>query len=242
MLKEFSRFSFFLFLLFSAPGFSQSIDLGKTEFASILKAHREKKDYRFSHATSEINNDVLKLSDFTKGTIVPGTAFGGQANVVVDADIKDVNNYYLKKEAYGELHIPTFKEFNIKLVSGGADGASSISVLADLVIKVPVIKDIPVTDRITFTKSNTESILEWHQEDAESNLLWNRGCLIIEPMPSGRVLATVYAIHVLKPSEALNNWFAKRGASSFAVEHYTNFIKSFQNAASKKFILNNNKE
>ena len=115
-----------------------------------------------------------------------------------------------------------------------------ISLLADLVIKVPVIKDIPVRDRIGFQKFDKYSWLRWYQEDTSSPLLWNRGYMIMEPieptkpMKPARILATVYAFHVLKPEEALS-WIARPGGVTFAIDHYTNFIKSLQLAAANKF-------
>src|SRR5260221_14656818 len=160
MPKEFFRYSRLILFLtfFSATGLCQNSVLGKAEFNKILDLHWQKKEYRFAHASTEIQSDVVDLEGFTNSPVVPGTAFGAKASVIVNADIKDINNYYLKKEAYGDLHIPTFKEF---VLVNAIQGGQKISVFADLVIKVPVIKDIPVKDGISFEKFDKYSWLEW---------------------------------------------------------------------------------
>ncbi len=235
MLREFFKPKFLIPLLLCAPvsAFSQAQtkNLGKAEFKKIIDLHWQNTPSRFDHASNEIRSAALKIEKFSEVPVYDYTAYGAQASVIVNSDIRDINTYYLRKDAYLNLRIPTFKSVNIIETNQTPD---SINVLVDLIIKAPG-KEINVRDRITFEKFDKYSWLRWGQEDDKSLLLWNRGFMILEPMGPGRVIATVYAVHVLQQSEALN-FFKSPIAWSFTIDHYTNFIKSLQLAVSNKFV------
>jgi len=203
--------------------------LGATEFDKILKEHWQNKDYRFDHASNEIKSFSLNLKKYSDADLNPGTAFGARGSVIVSADMADVTNYYSKRSSIYGLGqtIPTFKAFHV-LEYG--EGKNEISARVALIVKVPILPDVPVTDRIKFSRENGYVELQWQQDDASSPLLWNRGCVIIEPYGPHKVLATVYGVHVFKPEGALS-WFTRPAASAFALEHYSDYLRSVQNAA-----------
>jgi hypothetical protein len=200
--------------------------LGKPEFDKILKIHWDRKEYRFDRAGPEINADFLDLRDFTADPIVPGTAFGAKANCVVSAKIDEIEGYYLTKGNYENFDIPTQA---LRIISAQTT-PTKLEIFADLLIRAPVIKDIPVKDLITFEKFEKFAWMRWFQDDPNSPLLWNRGYLILEPFREEKTLVSVYAIHVLKPNEALP-WLMRVGGPSFALSHYSNYLKSLKSAA-----------
>jgi hypothetical protein len=220
-----------LILCVSGSAFSdtKSSTLGIAEFDKILKEHDENAESRSSHVTYDIKSRPLDNKLYFNPEPVSNTAYGERASVIVDADIREINTYYLRKDAYLNLKTSTFKIVNVGEPKFTID---SIDVPADLVIDSPD-GAFNVHDHIIFEKFEKYSRMKWYQDDDSCKLLWNRGYLIIEPHGPGRVVATVYAYHVFKkPIGGFKDFFA----GSFTEKHYVNFIRSLQDVVSNKFV------